>query len=126
MATVLISAADGRALSDALAWVRTRDFLAPAVESADQILALRGLIALIDQLETIVDEGHGAPTDLSQDQVTMLGEAAVRYAAERDADDGYQTPAERERVARLRVLGDRLFDLAADFAGAVAEARQPH
>ena len=34
VATVLISAADGRALSDALGWLRTRDYLAPVVESA--------------------------------------------------------------------------------------------
>lgn len=126
VATVLLSAADGRALSEALSWIRQRDYLAPAVESADQILAMRALTALIDQIDGIVDDGHGAPIDLRQDQVALLGEAAVRYAAERDLDDGYQTPAERDRVARLRELSHRLFDLSADFAGAAAEARQPH
>lgn len=126
VATVLLSAADGRALSEALAWVRQRDYLAPAVESADQILALRSMTALIDQIDGIVDDGHGAPVDLAQEQVALLGEAAVRYAAARDLEDGYVAPGERDRVARLRVLSHRLFDLSADFAGAVAEARQPH
>ncbi len=126
MATVLLSAADGRALSEALAWIRQRDYLAPAVESADQILALRALTALIDQIDGIVDDGHGAPIDLLQAQVALLGEAAVRYAAERDLDEGYMAPAERERVARLRELSHRLFDLSADFAGAAAEARELH
>lgn len=126
VATVLISAADGRALSDALSWLRTRDYLAPVVESADQILALRALVALIDQIDGITDDGHGAPMDLTQAQVALLGEAAVRYASERDAEDGYVAPAERERVARLRELSHRLFDLGADFAGAVAEAQAHH
>lgn len=126
LAAVLICAADGRALSDALTWVRQRDYLAPAVESADQILAMRALTALVDQLDGLVDDGHGAPVELTQEQVALLAEAAVRYAAEREDEDGYVAPADRDRVARLRVLSHRLFDLSADFAGAVAEARQPH
>lgn len=126
LATVLLSAPDGRALSEALGWIRRRDHLAPAAESAEEILQLRALTALIDQIDGIVDEGHGAPMDLTQEQVALLGEAAVRYAADREGDDGYLPPADRERVARLRTLSHRLFDLGADFAGAVAEARQPH
>jgi hypothetical protein len=126
LAAVLLSAADGRALSEALAWLRHRDYLAPAVESADQILALRALTALIDQIDGLVDDGHGAPIEFMQEQVALLAEAAVRYAAERDAEDGYVAPSDRDRVARLRILSHRLFDLSADFAGAVAEARQPH
>lgn len=126
VATVLLSAPDGRVLSDALGWVRTRDHLAPAAESADEILALRGLMALIDHIDGIVDDGHGAPTDLTQDQVALLAEAAARFASERDTEDGYVPPADRERVARLRELSHRLFDLRADFAGAVAEARGTH
>lgn len=126
LATVLICAADGRALSDALAWVRQRDYLAPAVESADQILAMRALTALVDLIDGLADDGHGAPVELTQEQVALLAEAAVRYASEREDEDGYVAPGDRERVARLRVLSHRLFDLSADFAGAVAEARQPH
>lgn len=126
IATVLLSASDGRALSDALSWLRTREYLAPATESADQILALRALVALIDQIDTLTDDGHGAPMDLVQSQVALLGEAAVRYIAERDLDDGYVVPAERERIARLRELSHRLFDLGADFAGAIAEAQAHH
>jgi hypothetical protein len=123
---VLLSAVDGRALSEALAWVRTRDYLAPVVEQADQILAMRAITALVDLIDGIVDDGHGAPIELTQVQVALLGEAAVRYAAERDTEDGYVPPADRERIARLRVLAHRLFDLGADFAGAVAEAHQAH
>lgn len=126
LAAVLLCAADGRALSEALSWIRQREYLAPAVESADQILALRALTALIDQIDGLVDDGHGAPVEFTQDQVALLAEAAVRYAAERDLEEGYVAPGERDRVARLRVLSHRLFDLSADFAGAVAEARQPH
>lgn len=117
VATVL-SGADVRALAAAVAWQRTRDFLAPSVESAEGVLALRALQSLADALEPLM--GDGGPVSLGSPQVALLAEAASRYVAERDAD-GHQPPAERERIAKLRALTGPLFDTVGDLAGAEAE-----
>ena len=117
----LITAVDARALSTALAWLRSREYLAPEIDSADTVLALRALVVVVDLLDDVtVDGGQGAPLSLRQDQVLLLAEGANRYVAERDIE-GYMDPRERERLERLRILGERLFDSSADFAGAVAE-----
>lgn len=115
----LVSGQDAKALSDALAWLRSREYLATSVESGDQVLALRALMTLTDMLD-LVDEAHGGPFTVTRPQVALLAEAASRYVAERDVDS-YQEPRERDRIARLRMLGDRLFDRTADLAGAEAE-----
>lgn len=124
----LVGAPDARALSAALGWMRTREFLAPAAESADQVLALRAIQWLVDEMDVIAGASPGAPVTLTQAQVALLAEATARCLADRADGEGYVPPAERERLERLRVLADRLFGLSADFAGAVAELahRQPH
>jgi hypothetical protein len=120
--TTLVSAADAKALVAALAWLRARDHLAPALESADDVLALRALVALIDQLDEIGDSAPGAPVTLGGAPLRLLAEGVARYRAERDGD-AYVAPSERDRIVRLRAVGDRLFDAVADLAGAEAEAR---
>lgn len=116
----LVSAVDARALADALAWQRARDFLPTSVESGDQVLALRAIMTLTDLLDTVVEGGAGAPLTLTRPQVALLAEAASRYVTERDTD-GYAEPRERDRIVRLRTLCDRLFDRTADLAGAEDE-----
>lgn len=125
--TSLVSAADAKALSTALAWMRTREHLAPAMESAEQVLALREMVALVDLLDEVGENAPGMPVDLRGAQVRLLTEAVSRHVAERDADEGYAPPAEHDRLKRLRAISGRLFDATADFAGAEAEvaALQP-
>ncbi len=118
----LVGAADSRALSHALAWQRSRRFLAPAAETAEDVLALRELVVVIDALEHV---SAGGPLHLSQPQVLLLTEAAAMYVAERDHDE-YMEPAERERIERLRTLSDRLMGIAADLATALQQAAARH
>jgi hypothetical protein len=118
VATVL-SAADARALGEAVAWQRTQDFLAPSIEDAGGVQALRAIVRLVDVLDELPE---GGPVTLSQGQVALLAEAASRYVAERDVE-GHQPAPERERLGKLRELQGPLFDTVADFAGAEAELR---
>jgi hypothetical protein len=124
--STIVSADDARALSAALAWQRSRQYLAPEMESADQVLALRAMVGLLDELEVVAGTSHGGPMTLTEPRVVMLAEASSMYVAERDGAEGYQAPAERERLGHLRALGGPLFDVVADFAGARAEAREHH
>jgi hypothetical protein len=117
----VVSAADARVLAHALAWQRTRSYLAPAAETAEDVLALRALVSVVDALEHVA---AGGPLHLSQAQVLLLTEAAAMYVAERDTDE-YQDPAERERIQRLRALSDRLMGVAADLSQALQHATAP-
>lgn len=117
----LLCSTDAKALSDALGWMRTSEFLAPGLEDAGQILAMRAMMALVDRLDEVGDAGPGGPVTFVQDEVALLAEATARYVSTR-ADD-YAAPRERDRLARLGVLRDRIFDVVADFAGAADEAR---
>lgn len=122
----LVSSADARALAHALAWQRSRRFLAPAAETADDVLALRETVSLVDALEEVAG-ANGGPLHLPQAQVVLLVEAAALYAAERDIDD-YIAPCERERLSRLRTLSDRLMGISAEMAQIAAQQRHhtPH
>ena len=119
--TTMVGAADARALSDALAWQRAREFLAPAVESFEQVLALRALVRLVDQLDEVADKPDGGPLVLNEPDVAMLAEVSTTYVAERDTEE-HQARPERERIARLRDLTEPLFDLVAHLALAREEA----
>lgn len=123
----LVTTADARALADALAWRRTRDHLAAPAEDADAVLALRAIIELVDQLETLTTGDHAGPMTLSQPQVVLLAETVATYVAERGSEEFTPAP-ERERLTRLRTLTDPLFDLVAAYAGAreelAAQSRQ--
>jgi hypothetical protein len=115
----VVGAADARALAHALAWERTRRFLAPATESAAEVLVLREFVNLIDAVESVAS-ADGGPLYLTQPQVLLLCEAASLYVADRDVNE-YIAPVERERLARLRTLSDRLMGVAADMAAALAQ-----
>lgn len=117
----VVGSADARALAHALAWQRSRRFLAPAAETADDVLALREVVTVLDAVEEVAAAG-GGPLHLTQAQVVLLVEAAAFYAAERDVEE-YTAPAERERLSRLRTLSDRLMGISAELA---AVAQQHH
>lgn len=116
VASALLCGADGRALSDALAWQRTYDHQVASMETVEEILRLRALSALVDEIEAVAAQS-GGPISLTAPQAKLLAEAAHRYVAERDSDE--HLPArERERIDRLRALGGPLFELVARFAEA--------
>ncbi|MBX5443197.1 MAG: hypothetical protein IRZ32_16925 [Solirubrobacteraceae bacterium] len=112
-----LTAADARALVEALSWQRARDHLVPAIETAEHVLALRELTALVDLLEVVADDPHGGPVVLNGPRLRLLAEAACRYAHERDGE-GYVTGEVRDRVERLRNLTGPLFEWAARVAQA--------
>jgi hypothetical protein len=116
----IVTVADARALADAASWWRSAEYLAPRIEDAEAVLALRSVVELLDQFEALAAGDHAGPVTLARRQVALLAEVVARYLSERDGDD-YQAPAERERIGRLRALRDPLFDLVAAFAGAEAE-----
>jgi hypothetical protein len=122
--TSLVSAADARALATAVGWWRSKEHLAPAIESAEGVMALRATMSLVDLLDEVGESAPGMPVDLQGPQLRLLAEAVTTYVADRDADEGYSPPEQRDRLKRLRTIGDRLFDAVADFAGAEAEARE--
>lgn len=119
----LVTAADARALADALAWRRNRDHLAAPAEDADAVLALRAIVELVDQLETLTSGDHAGPMTLTKPQVVLLAETSATYVAERGSEEFTPAP-EAERLGRLRSLTGPLFDLVGGFAGAEAELRE--
>lgn len=116
VASALLTGADGRALSDALAWQRTHDHQVVALESVEAILAYRSLAALVDEIDTVASSS-GGPITLTAAQTRLLAEAACRYVAARDSE-GHLPQRERERIDRLDALGAPLFELVARFAEA--------
>ncbi len=117
VAGALLSAADARALADALAWQRTRDHQVAAFDTAEAVLAFRRLAALVDEIEGVAGRSPGGPVTVTQDQAMLLAEAAACYVAARDGED-HVPPRERERIDRLRTLSGPLFELVARFARA--------
>jgi hypothetical protein len=118
VASALLTGADGRALSDALAWQRTHDHQVVALDTVEAVLAYRSLAALVDEIEAVAGSSPGGPITLTAAQTKLLAEAACRYAAARDREDEHVPARERERIDRLRALGGPLFELVSRFAEA--------
>ena len=117
VASALLTGADGRALTDALAWQRTHDHQIATLETVEAILAYRSLATLVDEIDAIASS-EGGPITLTAAQTKLLAEAACRYVAARDREDEHVPVRERERIDRLRALGGPLFELVARFAEA--------
>ncbi|MDQ3676865.1 MAG: hypothetical protein M3401_08705 [Actinomycetota bacterium] len=110
------------ALRDAIAWWRDRQSW-KVLGDAESVLALRALTAVDDVLaETTALESEALVT-LSREHALALCEIARSYVTERDVDS-YQTPEERERIARLRDLAGPLMDTCCELAAAEEEARE--
>ena len=117
--TVVVRA-DVDVLGEALAWRRTQ-LARTGMQEADAVLALRALMTLADMLGAAL--GDEALVTLTREQALMLCEIAGAYVTERDLDS-YQSPEERDRIARLRALGGPLMDACCDLAAAEDEARE--
>jgi hypothetical protein len=117
VASALLTATDGRALGDALAWQRAQDHQVQTFDTVEAVLAFRSLAALVDEIETVAGQAPGGPITLTAGQAALLAEAAHRYVAVRDSDE-HLPQRERERIDRLRSLGGPLFELVARFAQA--------
>lgn len=112
--------ADIDTLGEAIA--RRRDELSRiGMQDADAVLALRALMTLDDLLGAA--GGDEAILTLTREQALMLCEIAGSYVTERDVES-YQSPEERDRIARLRALAGPLMDTCCDLAAAEVEARE--
>jgi hypothetical protein len=107
------------ALAAALAHLRRTRF-AGASLGTDEVLELRGLDALAEQLDGLAALGGHAPVRTGADGVSALARAALVYVRERDTES-YQSPEERERIAALSDLADPLIELACELRRAERE-----
>ena len=107
-------------LGEAMAW--RRDGLSRiGMQDVDAVLALRALMTLEDLLGAAA--GDLAVLALTRAQALMLCEIAGSYVTERDVES-YQSPEERDRIARLRALAGPLMDTCCELAAAEDEARE--
>jgi hypothetical protein len=113
---------DNAALGDTLAW-RREQIGREGLEDAAGVLELRQLMSLDDLLAAVRETGPDAVVMLKRDQASLLCQIAGAYVTDRDGDD-YQSPEERDRIARLRSLAGPLMDLCCEFAAAEDEARE--
>lgn len=117
----VVAREDNAALSESLAW-RREQIGRDGLEAASAVLELRALMSLDDLLANVRDTGPDATVMLKRDQASLLCQIAGAYVTDRDGD-GYQSPEERDRIARLRDLAGPLMDLCCEFAAAEDEAR---
>lgn len=117
----VVAREDNAALSESLAW-RREQIGRDGLEEASAVLELRALMSLDDLLANVRDTGPDASVMLKRDQASLLCQIAGAYVTDRDGD-GYQSPEERDRIARLRDLAGPLMDLCCEFAAAEDEAR---
>jgi hypothetical protein len=110
------------ALSDALAW-RRDELSRVELDDASAVLVLRGLMVLDDMLGAANAFEDDAPLTVNREQVHVLCEVAGAYVAARDVES-YQTPEERDRIERLRVLAGPLMDCCSELAAAQDEVRE--
>jgi len=113
---------DNAALGDTLAW-RREQIGREDIREVAAVLELRALMALDDLLAAVRETGPDAVVMLKREQAALLCQIAGAYVTDRDGDD-YQSPEERDRIARLRALAGPLMDLCCEFAAAEDEARE--
>lgn len=113
---------DNAALGESLAW-RREQIGRDGLEEASAVIELRALMSLDDLLAAVRDTGPDATVMLKRDQASLLCQIAGAYVTDRDGA-GYQSPEERDRIARLRGLAGPLMDLCCEFAAAEDEARE--
>lgn len=113
---------DNAALGETLAW-RREQIGREGIEDASAVMDLRALMSLDDLLAAVRESGPDATLMLKRDQASLLCQIVNAYMTDRDGD-GYQSPEERERIARLRGLAGPLMDLCCEFAAAEDEARE--
>jgi hypothetical protein len=100
------------AAAAALAHYRRTRFAGAALDT-DEVLELRALTVLAEQVDDLAAaEGHAA-VRTDRGGVCALVEAVLIYVRERDVE-GYQSPEERERIGALRELADPLIELACE------------
>jgi hypothetical protein len=121
--TVVCDAIAGRTDIDVLgeAIALRRDELARSEMDVDAVLALRALMTLDDLLGAAL--GEQAVLTLSREQALTLTEIAGTYVTARDVES-YQSPEERDRIARLRSLAGPLMDMCCELATADEQARE--
>jgi hypothetical protein len=107
-----LSSTQVAAVAVALGHYRRTRFGGAALD-ADDVLELRALSALAEQVDELVALGGHAVVRTDADGASALAQAALTYVRERDTES-YQSPEERERLAALRELADPLIELACE------------
>ena len=110
------------ALRDAIAWKRDRESWS-VLDDADSVLRLRALTTVDDLIADALAYESEALVTLTREHALALCEIAGTYVTERDVDS-YQSPEERERIARLRELAGTLMDTCCELSAAEDEARE--
>ena len=118
----VVERGDSEALGEALAW-RREQLGRHGLEDADAVHELRALMTLDDLLSATREHRPDGPLTLAREQAVLLCEITGAYVSDRDVE-GYQTPEERDRIARLRTLAGPLMDLCCEIALAEDEARE--
>jgi hypothetical protein len=107
-----LSSTQVSAFAAALAHHRRTRFGAEAL-GAREVLELRALSTLAEQIDELAALGGHAVVRTGADGVSALAQAAIVYVGERDTES-YQSPEERERLAALRELPEPLIELACE------------
>jgi hypothetical protein len=110
LAVVELSAAEARALAEAVSFYVRRRFGSCELELSAKALALRSLVGLSDRLGALAEAELGGRLILTEDELRGTREALCLYVAERDTES-YQPLEERERLAELHAMSDPLGDL---------------
>jgi hypothetical protein len=114
-----LSSTQVAAVAAALAHSRRTRFGSAALD-ADEVLELRALSTLAEQIDQLAALGGHAVVRTDADGASALAQAALTYVRERDTES-YQSPEERERLAALRDLADPLIELACELRRAGRE-----
>ena len=107
-----LSSVQVSAVAAALAHYRRTRFGGAALD-ADEVLELRALSTVAEQIDELAALGGHAVVRTVADGVVVLAQAALVYVRERDTES-YQSPEERERIAALHGLGEPLIELACE------------
>ena len=107
-----LSSTEVAAVAVALGHYRRNRFGGAAL-GADEVLELRALNALAEQVDELAVLGGHAAVRTDGHGAAALAQAALVYLRERDTES-YQSPEERERLAALRGLADPLIELACE------------
>src|SRR3712207_100890 len=118
-----LSEAEVAAAARAVNGARTEQFRHEAL-SADDVLAMRELTALADELTALAGHGSACTLILSPARLVALRDALDAFVAHRD-EAGFTREEDREAYACAVSLAGPLADLSADALRAALDAAAP-
>lgn len=115
-----LSAEEVRAAAHAVNASRTEQFRHDDL-STDDVVAMRELTALADQLTALAGHASAVTVDMSPARLVALRDTLHAFVAERD-EQGFMRDEDREAYAIAQQLAGPLADLAADALRAALDA----